>query len=91
MSEELKEQQKKDEQFKAFSILSGADRNPELVTLVTANKTTDIDQWSLEGKDYLALFIALLQTVFSPILVLMALLFGFTIFFRIVSIVLWGV
>ena len=32
---------------------------------------------SLQGKDYLAIFIAALQTIFLPLVVLMIVLFGF--------------
>ena len=32
---------------------------------------------SLQGKDYLAIFIASLQTIFLPLIVLMIVLFGF--------------
>lgn len=87
MSSNSKDKEQELERRKAFDYLAGAERNPELVSLVTANKGSEIE---LDGKDILALFIAMLQTVFSPILILILVLVGFTLFFRILQFFITG-
>ena len=78
------------ERRQAYDYLAGAERNPELVSLIAANKATEKGNYDLERKDILALSIAMLQTVFSPLLILIVLLIGFTLFFRILQIFLLG-
>jgi hypothetical protein len=87
MSEELDEKKKSSADLNTIDMLAGAERNPELLTLFSSNKTTDIDTVSLDKKDYLALSIALIQTIFAPLLVIIVLLIGVSLFFRLLTII----
>lgn len=58
---------------------------PEHMSLMPESKTSDIQGASLEKKDYLALFIAMMQTVFLPLIAIMGVFFILTILIVIIG------
>lgn len=56
--------------------------NPQYLSLTSESTESDLEGVSLEFKDYIALFIALLQTVFLPLLLIMGILFVLAVGFH---------
>jgi hypothetical protein len=51
--------------------LVAAPRHPHYISLTAEHQESDLEGVQLEFLDYIALFVALLQTVFLPILIMM--------------------
>ena len=57
-------------------------QNPHLTDFLLSPEKINKKKNNIEASDFFALFIALLQTVFLPIFILMGVLVGFALIFR---------
>lgn len=66
--------------------LAGAKNNPEILGLLEESRSKNqLSGTKLDLKDFLALMIALMETVFLPIVLLMGVLVGFALLLQILA------
>ncbi|MHA2156312.1 MAG: hypothetical protein ACXABU_13280 [Candidatus Hodarchaeales archaeon] len=76
------DQKKKELSLPTNDPFLAAPVNPQYLSLTSEHTDTDLAGAELDFKDYIALFIALIQTVFLPLLIIMAILFLLSVFFH---------
>ena len=71
----------KDNKLQDFADVSpNIRKNPELLSFLASEGESDLAGTKLDKMDYLAIFIALIETVFFPVLLLMLLLIAISLF-----------
>ncbi len=78
----MNEDKKEDPSLPTDDPFLAAPINPQYMSLTSENQESDLGGVKLELKDYIALFIALLQTVFLPLLMIIGILFIISVIFH---------